>query len=106
MSDYQLQPNLYIAPTPYGAYKAVSTSLDSPEKTFLINLLSLWKTPELTNDKVNALANTDTEKAQKLLFQCQEAKLIQGLTKQQIFEDRPLEQSLPEYLNGLSNMSK
>lgn len=103
MTHYQLTDGLFLSTTPYGAYTAVSTSLDSPQKQFLFNLLCQWRTPQLTLEDITDLTETeDIEKAQQLLFQCQEAKLIQGLNEQQIFPDEPLEKSLPEYLKNLS----
>jgi len=103
MTDYQLQKGLYLSPTPYGAYTATATAIDSPEKTFLTNILCKWRTPELTSEELMDLtAINDLEKAQTLLFQCQEAKLIQGLNSQSMFPDQSLEKSLPEYLQNLA----
>ena len=106
MSHYQLQKGLFILPTPYGAYHTVSTSRNSPEKKFLLKLLSQWRTPELTISNIVDLTGLDEEPALDLFYQCQESQLLQGLNEVQIFPDKPLEETLPAHLDKLSISKK
>lgn len=106
MSHYQIQKGLFILPTPYGAYHTVSTSANNPEKSLLLNLLSQWRTPELTIDNLMEWTDLDEEKSLDLLYKCQELKLLQGLNEAQVFPDKPLEEALPKYLEQLSASNK
>lgn len=72
MSNFSLVENLYLHPTPGGAYYAVSTKNDDKSKTFLNALLQQEETPQLTLDNLMMLTGINNEdKCMQLLHHCQ-----------------------------------
>ncbi len=107
MSNYSLVEELYIYPTPAGAYYAVSSIEDDTSRRFLKQLLKQSETPRLTVENLLRLTGLDDEeKAFKLLHHCQKLAWVQGLSEAIESPKGALEDILPELLKKISENGK
>lgn len=107
MNKYTLVDELYIYPTPSGAYYAISSIEENRPRKFLRALLEQKKTPKLTIKNLLELTHFDNEdKAFELLHHCQKLGWVQGLNSIKSFPEGALEDILPEMLQGISNKGK
>ncbi len=94
----------YWLPTPEGAYHAVSSAEDTPERGFLRRLLSLTETPRLTEEAWEEwMEEGDRQVFSDLLSRLWNRGWLQELAAPQAVTDRPLEAVLPGLLSGLSD---
>jgi hypothetical protein len=106
-SQYTLVDDLYLYPTPAGAYHALSSSDDNKTRNFLKNLLQLKRSPPLNLDTLSRLSgNDDNEKTFELLHHCQKIGWIQGLKSPINSPEGSLEDILPELLSKISDKGK
>lgn len=99
-----LPEDLYWLPTPEGAYYAVASSEETPQRRFLCRLLSQTETPRLTNESLPVWSEGSTPKEfLTLLNQLRARQWVQGLSSRMTVIDRPLEDIMPGLLTGLSD---
>jgi hypothetical protein len=107
MSHFQLIENLYIAPTPGGAYYGTSGPEQNPSRRLLQQLLKGDASPLLS---IGALkewtGKTDADQALELLFHAQKIGWVEGYDNSQDAPQGPLEEVLPELLPLLSGNGK
>lgn len=107
MSDYKLADNLYLYPTPVGAYYAVASPDEEKSRKFIQKLLQQQQTPALNIETLKTLMNEDDEsKALELLSHCQKLGWIQGVEKEIKAPEGALEEILPELLKKISETEK
>ena len=107
MANYQLMENQYIAPTPAGAYHAVSDPDKETARKFLSTLLLQESTPLLSLDGLCEWSETDDEKAaMELLYRIQNLGWVQGLEAPETAPEESLEVILPDLLPPLSGSGK
>lgn len=107
MAEYDITDNLFLYPTPAGAYHAAYASQDNKVRSFLIKLLQQPKTPALTTKVLQELMVNDNEEAcLELLYICQNSGWIQGLSKPLDAPSGTLEQILPELLSKICPTGK
>jgi hypothetical protein len=107
MSTYELAGNLFVSPTPGGAYYAVAGPGDEPYRRLLKALLQLNQTPALTIDGLRQWSGVgDDEKAMNVLHHLQGLGWVEGLEQPSDAPAGALEDLLPELLTGLSISGK
>ncbi|MCK5897558.1 MAG: hypothetical protein KAG06_00625 [Methylococcales bacterium] len=107
MNKYTLVDDLYLYPTPAGAYHALSSSDDNKTRIFLKNLLHLKRTPLLSLANLSSLAESDDkDRTYELLHHCQKIGWVQGLKAPLSSPDGALEELLPVLLSKISDKGK
>ena len=110
MSDidsYQLPNNVYVTPTPAGAYFCVSGEDDSPSRKILNALLKKAASQPLNIDELIPLAGlTNEDELLSLLYRMQTLGWLDGADSQEIAPEGELENILPELLGSLSDSGK
>lgn len=102
MERFSLVENLFIHPTPGGAYHAISATGGVPARTFLKALLEREETPQLTLDGLKEWSEMDDdEEALSLLHRLQKLSWVQGLEYKIECPSEPLEDLLPLLLKSL-----
>lgn len=104
MDELQIQENLFLYPTPAGAYHAVSSPENDPARNLLRSLFKLRSSPLLNRDTL--LDHVDTGDESDVLFllkKMQDNGWLQGCEVAQHVPDSVLEDSLPDLLVPLSN---
>lgn len=80
MSSYQFAENIYLAPTPAGAFYAVSNSTPEPLRNLLLALLRQDKTPTpITGKLIDWTGSSSVESMMALLHEAQLMAFIEGL---------------------------
>lgn len=107
MSQYALTENLYLYPTPAGAYYAVSSTKTDKPAQFLRLLLREPQTPALNQDTLRRLMNIkDADQCLELLLHCQHLGWVQGVNEPISAPKGSLEAILPELLAAISLKGK
>jgi hypothetical protein len=107
MARYELIPNLYLLPTPGGAYYAATTYGDEPARALLFKLMSLGSTPLLNEDLIHAWTGSQEPAPMlELLFHMQSLGWVQGLRDSRPCPQGALEEVLPALLANLSSTNK
>lgn len=107
MQDFDLVENLFIYPTPSGAFHASATTEDDPARKLVRALLQTDKTPKLTLEGIQEWSGlTDTENAVSLLQHIQKVLWVQGIESPLTCSNSPLEEVLPTILNKLTDNGK
>lgn len=107
MAVLNLIDNLYIHPTPGGAYYAVCAPDTDVSRRLIRELLQKNQTPELTLGSVKSWSGIDEdEEALKLLHHIQELSWIQGLEQPLQCPEQSLEIILPNLLKALAGQGK
>jgi len=107
MSEYALVDNLFLYPTPVGAYYAVASPEEEKSRKFIKKLLQLPETPALSVDTLMDLMDEDSEeKNLDLLRHCQKLGWVQGVEKSIKSPSGSLEEILPELLKNISESGK
>lgn len=107
MQLYTVAKNLYLYPTPGGAYFATASAEEQPSRRLLRNLLLRDTTPRLSIPQIAEWSGLeDEEKALLLLHHLQVAGWVQGLQNPLKASALPLEQSLPALLRSLTDGGK
>ncbi len=80
MADYKFADNIYIAPTPAGAFYAVSSPVREPLRDLLLGLLQQEETPKpVIGQLVDWSGAGSIESTLSLLHQAQELAWIEGV---------------------------
>ncbi|HHI92377.1 MAG TPA: hypothetical protein ENK04_02515 [Gammaproteobacteria bacterium] len=104
MTDFAIKENLYIYPTPAGAYYAVSSPTDDPAKRLLRALFQFMETPNLSFDDLHLYTGIkDRDEIAALLKRMQSLDWLQGCEEPQSVPPGDFEEILPELLSPLSN---
>lgn len=107
MPSYQLTTDLYIAPTPAGAYYATSSSEEGPSRQLLRVLLQHETSPALTIEGLMEWSELDNEEeALDLLYHIQRLGWVEGLRIQQTAPTGAIEDIVPDLLPNLSGSRK
>ncbi len=107
MAQLTLADDLFLYPSPTGAYFAVSEQEENKSRQFLQNLLHEQQTPALTLTELQRLtAHSDENKALELLYHCQELGWVQGLKEPLSAPEKSLEKYLSSVLPSLSSQGK
>ena len=108
MSDkFILTENLFLYPTPAGAYYAVcSNDMDKPRQ-FLRLILQQESTLPLNIENLHQLTRIDDpQKCYELLHRCQKLNWVQGLNEDRKYPSDLLENILPGLLCNMSESNK
>ncbi len=104
MSDYQLDQELYIHPTPSGTYYAISEPENTPSRQLLSALFKQPSTPKFSLESVKEwLKEPHDEKVLDLLYHMQKVGWIEGLETPRDAPEGTLEEMLPQLLSTLSD---
>ncbi len=107
MTRYQLIDDLYIAPTPAGAYYAVSSPDEEPSRQLLRVLMQHESSPALTLEGLMEWSDLDNEQeALDLLYHIQKLGWVEGLQTQQTAPAGTIEDIVPDLLPALSGSRK
>ncbi len=107
MSSLKLRENVFLEPTPAGAYYAISEPADTPPRQLLRNLLGCTETPEVTEASLNVLSESkNTDQSLSLLQRLHSLRWVQGIEAPLVVSNEPLEDSLPGLLSGLAENGK
>jgi len=107
MSEYGLVDNLFLYPTPVGAYYSVASAEDEKSRRFIKRVLQLPETPALKVDKLMDLMEEESEeKAIELLRHCQKLGWVKGVESSIKSPEGSLEEILPELLKNISESGK
>ncbi len=106
MSDYELVPELYLAPSPAGAYYAVSSTAADLSRRVLLGLMARPDSPALTVENLQALTGLDAESSLDHMYRMQSLHLIQGLSEPRRVGEGSLETVLPGILANLARHNK
>ncbi len=107
MDHYSLNQELYILPTPAGAYYSVSGDNQTPARTLLHTLLSQKQSPLLTIGKLKKWLKIESDdEAMEVLYQVQSQQWVGGLESSVSAPKGVLEDILPDLLSGLSDTKK
>lgn len=106
MPDYELITGLYLAPTPAGAYYAVSSPNEEICRRILLNLMAEEVSPALTLPNLFQLSKGDSEHALEYLYRMQTLNLVQGLREPSRVPSGKLEQLLVDILASLAGRNK
>ena len=102
--DFQIQENLFLYPTPAGAYYAVSSPERDSARNLLRSLFNLRSSPLLSQETlVDHIDTGDETNVLYLLKQMQDNGWLQGCEVAQRAPDSALEDLLPELMAPLSN---
>jgi hypothetical protein len=104
MEELQFQENLFLYPTPAGAYHAITCPENDTAGNLLRSLFSLRSSPRLNLDTLLDHVDTDEETVVlHLLKQMQDKGWLQGCEVAQHAPTKALEELLPELLAPLSS---
>lgn len=107
MHDYELTENLYVLPTPAGAFYAVSGIDSDPVRRLLLATMRHEASLELTEQCLgDCLQCKDHQANLETLYRAQSLALLQGFREPQQLSTRSLAEGLAELLPGFSSLGK
>ncbi|TQV62053.1 MAG: hypothetical protein FNT29_10085 [Halothiobacillaceae bacterium] len=107
MAEYELLQGVHIAPTPAGAYFAVSSPVEDRARATLIRLLSKPSSPPFQSATLGEISGaTDPQEGLEHVYRLQELGLVQGLSDEKHPPSGALETSLPGILAELAGRGK
>lgn len=107
MSDYRINYETYLFPTPSGAYHAVADTSEDAARKVLRQLLLQPASPLLTEQSLSRLfATDDAEQALELAHRMQRVGWLQGEEQPRQVPDGTLLNMLPPLLAQLSTIGK
>ncbi len=107
MSSLKLRENIFLEPTPAGVYYAVSEAVDTPPRRLLRNLLGCLETPEVTEETLHVLSESENlDQSLSLLQRLQSLRWVQGLDSPLVMSSQSLEDILPGLLSELAENGK
>ncbi len=106
-AEYQLAEDLYILPTPAGAYFAVSSPHDTRVRRLLRALLRYRSSPHVDTEFICRCLETDNEQeALEVLHRAQSLAWIEGYTEARDVPGLGVGKSLNELVPQLSSVGK
>ena len=107
MTRYQIQENIYVLPSPAGAYYAVSRPEEEAPRRLLRNLLQHNSSPLLSVEGIRSWSGIDDDdSAMELLSHIQALGWIEGSDTPLTPPEGRLEDTLPDLLAPLSGSGK
>lgn len=106
MTGYRLMENLYVLPTPAGAYYAVCGLEQDLSRNLLRLLLQQQASPLLTLDALRQWTDTSEDEALELLYRVQGLGWLEGFESPHAAPAAALEEVLPDMLLPLSGSGK
>ncbi|MEJ2396106.1 MAG: hypothetical protein P8171_24855 [Candidatus Thiodiazotropha sp.] len=106
MKSFSLDTSLHLAPTPAGAYFAVSSNSAEPARRLLQGVMSESVSPHWDHESLSEWSGLEHKEAQELLYRLQELGWMSGLEQARTAPDDPLEKILPTLLEQLSAEGK
>ena len=107
MTNYQFAENIYMAPTPAGAFYAISNPTKEPMRDLLIELLSQKKTPRpVTGQLIDWTGTGNVESMISILHQAQSLAWIEGLDEPLQLPDSGFSATIEILLASLSTSGK
>lgn len=107
MSEYALNPDVYVNVTPAGAYRAATASRDDAAHALIERLLAMPATPRLDHAGMQALAAGGSEEdLAEHVYRMQEQGWLAGSKAQRIAPDLNMERDIPPLLAKLSGAGK
>jgi len=107
MTEYELLPGLHIAPTPAGAYFAVSGPVEDAMRATLVRLLNQSSSPLLQPESLYKISGTENaQEGLERIYRLQELGLVQGLSESRQPPGGTLEVTLPGVLAELAGRGK
>jgi len=107
MSEYKLNAEQYLFPTPAGAYHAIFDSSDDAPRQLLRTLLRQQESQRLSSDTLSELfGHNDEQQALALLHHMQRLGWIQGEPQPRSCPTGSITDIIPDVLRQLSGSSK
>lgn len=107
MSSLKLRENIFLKPTPAGAYYAIAEAVDTPPRRLLRNLLGCNQSPEMTEEFLPVLSESKSlDQSLALLHRLHSLHWVQGLESPLVLSDQSLEEVLPGLLSELAENGK
>ncbi len=107
MADYKFAENIYIAPTPAGAFHAVSSPAKDPLRDLLLALLHQEETPKpVIGQLIDWTGASNVESTLSILQQAQDLAWIEGLEEPLILPTSGFGNMIEVLLASLSTSGK
>ena len=106
MTEFELVSNLYLAPTPAGAYDAVAGNASDLSRRIILNALRGRESPALSLENLSAFTGLPAEEALAYLYRMQSLHLIQGLEAPRRLPEGSLEVALPRVLAEIAGNNR
>lgn len=106
MTDYRLAPDLWLAPTPAGAYDSVAGQATDRSRRIILKAMQSRETPALTVENITEMSGLPTEEALAYLHRMQTQNLVQGLSSPRRLPDENLETALPRVLSEIAGANR
>jgi hypothetical protein len=106
MDQFIVHEDVYIAPTPAGAYYYSASAKPDPARQLLQALFCKEETPLLSADQLEKWCDSDSSTARLLLYHMQSRSLLQAFDEPHSCPNVPLEELLPSLLPTLSGDGK
>lgn len=106
MSDFQILPGLFLAPTPAGAYDAVSGRASGRARRIILHAMRDRESPALTAENLVRMSGLPTEEAVAYLYRMQSLNLVQGLEAPRSLPAENLETALPRVLADIAGANR
>jgi hypothetical protein len=107
MSEYQLIEEVYVSPTPAGAYYAASSPHYEPARQLLFGLMSSDQTPKLNTARLCAWTYVqDEQDALEVLYRAQVVGWLQGEAEPRAAPRGSIEEDAPNLLQQISQEGK
>ena len=103
MTEYRLNEELYVAPTPAGAYYAVSSPAPEPARRLLFELMSHDQTQRACRDRLPEWMGVTEEEALRVLEQAQAQGWVCSEQYPRPIPPGAIESDIPLMLKGLSS---
>ncbi len=103
MTEFELLPDLYIVPTPMGAYHAASSATANTVRSVLARLMRHAETPLFNQHSLYQLTNIeDEQQGLEQIYRLQEMGFVQAQDTPLTMPVGTLENILPDLLSKLS----
>jgi hypothetical protein len=106
MGEYRLHDNLFLLPTPAGAYSAIAHRSDDPVRRLLCGLLREESTPKMTLQGIEHWTGQQNAAALESLYLAQQHHWIEGFEQPRQSPSGALETLLPNLLPSLADSGK
>jgi hypothetical protein len=105
--SFAVNPNLYLSPTPAGAFNAAAEPNNNRLRRFIGALLTQAVTPAATDAGLLEWSGTERlDDAHQLVWRMQEVGWLQGLAEPRRAPEGPMEEILPQLLPQLTHGGK
>lgn len=106
MKEFKIVSGLYLAPTPAGAYDAVSGRPLDRSQRLVLNTMRGRESPALTAENLVRMSGLPEDEALAHLYRMQSLNLVQGLEAPRRLPDDNLETALPRVLADIAGANR